>query len=54
MTLRSTAITPPSRHRTRASESHTQIAVARYQDWDREMIRLHGPLYYREMGWTLH
>jgi hypothetical protein len=54
MTLRSLTITPPTLERTRAAERHTRIAVAHYQDWDREMIRLHGPLYYREMGWTLH
>ena len=54
MGLRQLVITPPARVRTRVAEAHTLAAVARYQAWDREMIRLHGLLYYREMGWTLH
>lgn len=54
MALRQLVITPPARVRTRAAEAHTLAAVARYQAWDREMIRLHGSLYYKEMGWTLH
>ena len=35
--------------------SHEQAAAIRqFQDWDREMIRLHGPLYHREMGYSVH
>ncbi|MET3225708.1 hypothetical protein ABIE85_001465 [Bradyrhizobium diazoefficiens] len=29
-------------------------ALARYREWDREMIRSHGRLYYRAMGYTIH
>lgn len=54
MTLRRLVIIPPARIRTRAAEGHTLAAVARYRAWDQEMIRLHGPLYYKKMGWTLH
>jgi hypothetical protein len=29
-------------------------AIIRYREWDAEMIRLHGPLYYREMQFSVH
>ncbi len=53
MRVRSSAITPPPRTRTRA-EIQTMAAILRYQEWDREMIRLHGPLYHRQLGYTVH
>ncbi|MDB5579639.1 MAG: hypothetical protein JWR80_4815 [Bradyrhizobium sp.] len=54
MRVRSLAITPPPRTRTRGAEIQTLAAIVRYQEWDREMVRLHGPLYHRELGYTLH
>ena len=54
MRVRSTAITPPPRTRLRASDLRTTAAILRYQEWDREMIRLHGPLYHRDLGYTVH
>jgi hypothetical protein len=33
---------------------HLGLAMARYRQWDHEMIQLHGPLYYRTMRYSLH
>lgn len=54
MRVRSSAITPPPRTRLRASNLRTVAAILRYQEWDREMIQLHGPLYYRNLGYAVH
>jgi hypothetical protein len=31
-----------------------QQAIARFEIWDRAMVRQHGWDYRRQMGWTLH
>jgi hypothetical protein len=31
-----------------------QRAVDLYRAWDAAMIRQHGPMYHRQMGYTLH
>lgn len=33
---------------------HLAAAIVRYREWDAAMIRQHGPLYYRAMGYSLH
>jgi hypothetical protein len=54
MRVRSSTITPPPRTRTRGAEIQTLAAIVRYLEWDREMRRLHGTLYYRAMGYSVH
>ena len=43
----------PQVHR-QSRRQHQASAIARFREWDRAMQRQHGPLYYREMGYTVH
>lgn len=44
---------PQQRRQDRRHHQQTS-AIAKFQEWDRAMQRQHGPLYYREMGYTVH
>jgi hypothetical protein len=30
------------------------VAIARYRKWDEELTQIHGPMYYREMRFSVH
>lgn len=43
-----------TRHRARRSSAQRQNAIALFREWDAAMIRRHGRMYHRKMGYTLH
>jgi hypothetical protein len=38
----------------RQFDLHQMAAILRFRHWDAAMIREHGPLYYRAMGYSVH